>query len=64
MILGFFGQITDLPRWVHNVSPFEHIAGLTLAELTWAPLIVLTVIAAAVAALGLYGLRKRDIEGN
>jgi putative exporter of polyketide antibiotics len=45
-------------------APFEHIARLPLAELTWAPLIVLTVIAAVVAALSLYGLRKRDIEGN
>jgi ABC-2 type transport system permease protein len=64
MILGFFGQIMDLPRWVHNVSPFEHIARLPLAEFTWAPLIVLTVIAAVVATLGINGLRKRDIEGN
>jgi ABC-2 type transport system permease protein len=45
-------------------APFEHVARLPLAELTWTPLIVLTVIAAVVAALSLYGLRKRDIEGN
>ena len=64
MIIGFFGPIMDQPQWVHNVSPLEHISRLPLEELTWAPLIVLTVIAAALAVLGVYGFRRRDIEGN
>ncbi|MQA15227.1 MAG: ABC transporter permease [Pseudonocardiaceae bacterium] len=62
LIIGFFGPIMDLPQWVHNLSPLEHIARLPLEQLTWAPMLILTVIAAGLLAIGLYGFRRRDLE--
>ncbi|WP_231390272.1 ABC transporter permease [Nocardia sp. CNY236] len=61
-ILGFFGPIMDLPRWVHDLSPFEHVARLPLQDLRWMPLVVLTVLAAAAATAGAYGFRHRDLD--
>lgn len=62
MIIGWFGPIMDLPQWVHNLSPLEHIARLPLEDLTWPPLIILTAVAAALAAAGLLAFRRRDLE--
>lgn len=61
-IIGWFGPIMDLPQWVHNISPLEHIARLPLDDMAWTPLIVLTVIAGALVVAGLYGFRRRDLE--
>ena len=62
MIIGDFGPIMDLPLWVHNLSPLEHIARLALAEFTWPAVVVLTAIATALVTLGLHGFRQRDVE--
>jgi ABC-2 type transport system permease protein len=61
-IIGWFGPIMDLPQWVHNLSPLEHISRLPLDDLTWAPVLILTAIAAGLIALGLLGFRRRDVE--
>jgi ABC-2 type transport system permease protein len=61
-IIGFFGPIMDLPQWVHNVSPIEHVARLPLEELSWTPLVILTAVAAGLIALGLYGFGRRDLD--
>ncbi|HEX5994019.1 MAG TPA: hypothetical protein VFY84_02630 [Jiangellales bacterium] len=61
-IIGFFGPIMDLPQWVHNLSPLEHVARLPLQELSWTPLVILTVIAAGLIAIGLSGFGRRDLD--
>lgn len=62
LILGFFGPIMNLPQWVHDLSPFEHIARTPMVELRWPALIVLTVLATASAAVGAYRFRERDLD--
>jgi ABC-2 type transport system permease protein len=62
MIIGFFGPLMDLPQWVYNLSPFEHIARLPLEALNWTPLVVLAAVAAALAAASLAGFRQRDLD--
>jgi ABC-2 type transport system permease protein len=62
MITGFFGPLMDLPQWVYNLSPFEHIARLPLEELNWTPPVVLAAVAAALAAASLAGFRQRDLD--
>jgi ABC-2 type transport system permease protein len=46
---------------VLDLSPYSHIPLLPAADLTVAPLLTLTAIAAALMAVGLVGLRRRDI---
>ena len=60
-LLLYLGPLLSLPDWVMDISPYTHIPLLPAAELDVVPLIVLTVIAAALAAVGVVGLRRRDI---
>jgi ABC-2 type transport system permease protein len=46
---------------VLNLSPFTHVPQLPAGDLTWAPLLWLTAVAAALVAVGMVGARRRDI---
>lgn len=61
-LIGSFSAILDLPEWTLDLSPFGHVPSLPAADLAWTPLVVLTLIAAALLAVGLYGFRRRDLE--
>jgi ABC-2 type transport system permease protein len=63
-LLAFFGPLMDLPSWVHNLSPLDHIARMPLEDLTAAPLIILTATAAAAVAAGAWAFRRRDLAST
>ncbi|MEU8521946.1 ABC transporter permease [Streptomyces sp. NPDC048577] len=63
LLLGWVGPALDLPRSVLELSPFGHLPKLPGQETDWAPLLVLTVLAAALTAAGLASLRRRDLSG-
>ncbi|HEX5096603.1 MAG TPA: ABC transporter permease [Acidimicrobiia bacterium] len=60
-VIGMFGQLLDLPTWVEDLSPFQHVPQYPANELDIVPLVVLVAIAAGLTAVGLAGLRRRDI---
>jgi ABC-2 type transport system permease protein len=60
-VVGMFGQLLELPQWVSDVSPFQHVPQLPAADFALAPLLLLTVLAAALTGAGLVGLRRRDV---
>lgn len=59
VLLGFLGELLQLPRALIDLSPFAHVPGV--GEWSATPVLVLTAIALAAAALGLVGLRRRNI---
>ena len=61
LVVGFLGVVLGLPDWVQQLSPFERVPQLPAASLTAVPLVAMTAIAAALALVGLTGLRRRDI---
>ncbi|GAA2102133.1 ABC transporter permease [Actinomadura alba] len=68
VVYGLFMEMTggliELPGWVTDLSPFEHIPALPATEFNALPLVLLTVISAGLIALGFVGMRKRDLESN
>jgi ABC-2 type transport system permease protein len=63
-IMGFFAPVWDLPQWVLDISPFEHVPSIPLEDFVVTPVIALTVIAAAVGGAGLAAFRNRDLTAT
>ena len=61
LFLWIMGPLLHLPDWVMDLSPFSHIPQVPATSLTMAPLVVLTGVAAVLAAVGLAGFQRRDI---
>jgi ABC-2 type transport system permease protein len=61
LLVLLLGSTLGLDQWVLDLSPFTHVPHLPGGDLTWTPLVVLSVVAAAGIAAGLIGLRRRDV---
>lgn len=59
-VVSFLGEVLRLPDWTRRISPLEHVPQLPAADLDIVPLVVLTAIAGALVAVGLWGFRSRD----
>ncbi|MPZ15944.1 MAG: hypothetical protein GEU73_16240 [Chloroflexi bacterium] len=59
--VGFIGPMLQVPDWLYDLSPLEHISRLPAADLNVMPVFVLTALAAALVALGLVAFRRRDL---
>jgi ABC-2 type transport system permease protein len=59
-LLWFLGPLLDLPRWLLDLSPYEHVPAVPADAFSLAPLLGLTAVAAALTAAGLAGVRRRD----
>jgi ABC-2 type transport system permease protein len=63
VVLALFGQLLDLPQWVHDLSPVDHIGRMPLEDAGVVPVVALCGIAALAAAAGLAAFRGRDLTG-
>jgi ABC-2 type transport system permease protein len=61
LMLGQLGPVLGLPQWAMNISPFTHTPRLPGGEFAATPLVWLTLVAAALIAVGLTGFRRRDV---
>jgi ABC-2 type transport system permease protein len=60
-VFAYLGVLLDVPQWLMNLSPFEHVPSAPVETITSGPLLTLTVVAVALGALGLVGFRRRDV---
>ena len=51
--IAMFAPLFQLPDWMHDLSPFDHIPAVPADDLAPTPLLVLTAIAVALIAAGL-----------
>lgn len=61
VLVWALGATLRLSHWVQDVSPFTHVPRLPGGVVKAAPLLWLSAIAVALTAVGLAGLRRRDI---
>lgn len=62
LLLAELGPLLKLSPTLMDVSPFAHLPKLPGGEFAVSPLIVLTVIAVLLTAVGLAGFRRRDVD--
>ena len=55
------GPLTDLPSWLLDLSPFTHLSPLPGGSFEPVSAAVLTLLAAALVAVGLMAYRRRDV---
>ena len=60
-LIGIYADLLGLPEWTVKLSPFSHVPMLPAETVRWAPLMILTAIAAALIAVGLAAFRRRDL---
>ena len=58
---SFMGEVIGLPEWLLKVAPLKNVSQVLLVDLDFAPLIVMTGIAAVCTAVGFIFYRKRDL---
>jgi ABC-2 type transport system permease protein len=61
LLILLVGTTLQFSQWILDLSPFTHIPHLPGSPAVATPFIVLTLVSAALAAIGLTGLRRRDI---
>lgn len=61
-VITFFGELLQIPQWIQDLSPFEHVPLVPAVELELLPLAALTLVALALTAIGVIGLDRRDIQ--
>jgi len=61
LVLGEIGRVLGLPGWVVGLSPFAHVPRIPGGSFQPGPVAALLAVAAALSAVGLAGVRRRDL---
>ncbi|WP_340682589.1 polyketide antibiotic transporter [Amycolatopsis coloradensis] len=61
-LLNVILQSTEAPVWLTYLTPFGHLAAVPGTPPDWGAIAVLITIAASLAALGVLGYRRRDLN--
>jgi ABC-2 type transport system permease protein len=61
-LAALLGPALRLPQWLADLSPFSHVPRLPGTPASAPPLIWLSAVALGLAAAGLAGLRRRDLD--
>jgi ABC-2 type transport system permease protein len=62
-VVGWLGSVLDLPETVRGLSPYHYLPEVPVEDVNTTPLVVLTLLAAALTAAGVAGFRRRDLTG-
>ncbi|MGB0099356.1 MAG: polyketide antibiotic transporter [Nocardioides sp.] len=62
VVVMLFGDLFQLPQWLQDVSPFEHVPMVPAQDFSWPPLLALTGAAALLSVAGQVGFQRRDIH--
>ena len=60
VVIGYFGQVLQLPEWLQKLSPLVHVPELPTDD--WGPTVILAAVAVIAALLAAFAFRRRDIS--
>lgn len=63
LVVGYFGELLELPQWARNVSPLAATPFVPVEEVSAVPLLVLSTLAVVLAAVAFAVFRRRDVQG-
>ena len=55
------GSILGLPNWIVNLSPFSHTPSVPAGSITYAPLIIMTLVGLGLMVIAVFWFRQRDL---
>lgn len=61
VVAGLMGPLLGLPEWLVDLSPYAQMPEVPAESWAWLPLVVVSALAAGLAALGFVGVRRRDL---
>lgn len=61
LVLGEFGELFGLPVWLQDISPFRHSSAMPVESFDPAGALGLALVAAALAGMAAYSIRRRDL---
>ena len=61
-VVGFFGRLLSLPPWAQDLSPFQHVPRVPSVAFSVAPIVALSLTAAALVVVGGVAFRRRDLQ--
>lgn len=62
LVQAYLGDLLDLPGWARGLSPFHHLPAMPAEDFRWASAATLLALAVVLTALGVVGLRRRDLD--
>jgi ABC-2 type transport system permease protein len=62
LLIYMFGGVKGCPQWLRDLEPYSHLPKLPGGHFTAAPLLWELLITAALLAIGLLALRRRDLR--
>ncbi len=61
-VQSYLGALLDFPEWLQAFSPFDHLPDMPVEDFAATPTLIVLVLAAAIAGVGLMGLHRRDMS--
>jgi ABC-2 type transport system permease protein len=61
VLVGWFGAVLGLPEWLWHLAPTGHVPPWPAQPMRWLPEIALTAATLVLLAVGLVGVRRRDL---
>jgi ABC-2 type transport system permease protein len=63
-VVAILAEVLRLPTWVRQLSPFTHLPKVPAEAVHWPPVLILSAVAVALTAAGVWGFNRRDIQAH
>jgi polyether ionophore transport system permease protein len=61
-VVMLFGDLFQLPQWLQDVSPFEHLPMVPAEDFSWGPVLGVAAVAVLLSVAGQLAFRRRDVH--